>query len=246
MLEKHGDELRSSGFFSRALICKPTSTQGSRMKSNSSAEHTLISLSKELNESLYIKFIERIRELIKESHERCKNKEEKTVLKFDQDAQTLWDRQYNFIEQQLNPGGLFYNFKDIASRYMEHVSRVAAILQYFTTGEKLVNSNIMHKAINIVHYYALQFMEIFKEEEKTSESINNAETLYKWIHLKLNASPRGSSIPKNYIRRYGPACIRDKEKLDEAINLLVQNYRINVTKSHHPRPTIYIDLNVTL
>lgn len=246
MLEKHGDALRSSGFFARALICNPTSTQGSRIKVNCSIKRFDTRLHDEMLKSSYIEFIEKIRELIKESNERCKNKEEKTVLKFDQDAQMLWDQQYNQIERHLNPDGIFYNFKDIASRYMEQVSRVAAILQYFSTGEKLINSDIMRKAIGIVDYYAFQFMSIFKKEQEVPESINNAEALYQWIRLRLDSLPLGASIPKNYIRQYGPICIRDKDKLNEAINLLKQQYRINVTRSHHPRPTIYINLDVPL
>lgn len=222
LMDKHGDELRDSGFFARCLICQPQSTQGWRMKQND--EH--LNEFKRINSDEFDKFHERTRHLLKRAYDRYNNNEAKELMRFTPEAQRMLYEQYNWAEMQLRANGLFYDIKDFGSRYMEHISRVAAILQYFTTDQLFIEESTLILAIDIVNYYTKEFIRIFTRDPGVPDVVKNSETLYRWLCEKASCHPRYGIIKKNDIRKIGPSCIRNKMKLDEAINMLLMQGRI--------------------
>ena len=238
LIGKYGNELRSSGFLARCLICQPQSTQGWRMKQNDDYSNEF----RKSNEEEFNKYQEKVRSLIKRAHDRHKNNEAKELMKFTDEAQLTWDQQYNWAEMQLRINGWFYDFKDVGSRYMEQISRVAAILQYFTTDQLLIEKQTLILAIDIVNYYTSEFIRIFKNEADVPEAVKNAETLYRWLSDKILVYPYNGMVKKNDIRKYGPNCIRDKLKLNEAIDILLTQRRIQLYRHYTPKPTIWIQV----
>ena len=240
--EKNIDMLKSSGFLARTFICEPKSTQGLRLKPDTTYTNSTVTSRKLEDTAAYQELLERLRVLIDEAHNRHKNNEEKIILRPTVSAQKIWDQQYNYIEFQLNPGGVYFHYKDIASRYMEKVSRIAAVLQYFTTNQSEIDDNTMMLAIKLVDYYTMQYINLFKCEIELPAAIKNAEILYRWLSEKPLVYPYNGLVKKNDIRKFGPNCIRDKFKLNEAIDMLLTQRRIQLYRNNTPKPTIWIQV----
>ena len=224
-ITKYGNELRTSGFLARCLICKPSTKQGTRFKSI--YPNPQLEFKKSQVKVDFDWFQNRTAELVKLAHQKNISGEPKSIMRLSEDAQNLYLKQYNLIESQLNIGCRLYNFKDVGSRYMEQVVRIASILQYFTTEKLVIEATTLQASINIFEYYVSEFLNIFKEKDDNYNVDRNAYELITWLHAIVrrgghqNGFVRNNSIAKNYIRKYGPNCIRSKAKLDDALYQLI-------------------------
>lgn len=97
-------------------------------------------------------------------------------------------------------------------------------------------------AIKLVDYYTMQYISLFKHETELPEAVKNAETLYRWLSERIYFPPYNGYIKKNDIRKLGPNCIRDKLKLNEAIDMLLMQRRIQLARSYTPKLTLFIQL----
>lgn len=221
LLFKQGNDLRASGFLARCLICQPSTKQGTRYKTP--FVNPQLEFKKNQTKEGFDWFQNRMTGFIRLAHQKKTSGTPKSIMRLSDDAQILYCRQYNLIEGQLNIGCRLYNFKDVGSRYMEQVLRIASILQYFTTEKLVIEAITLQAAINIFEYYVSEFLNIFKEKDDNYNVDRNAYELITWLRSMvkrygyLNGPIRHNSISKNYIRQYGPNCIRNKVKLDEAL-----------------------------
>lgn len=88
----------------------------------------------------------------------------------------------------------------------------------------------------------MQYISLFKHETELPEAVKNAETLYRWLSERIYFPPYNGYIKKNDIRKLGPNCIRDKLKLNEAIDMLLMQRRIQLARSYTPKLTLFIQL----
>lgn len=211
-LDRKGAQARESGFFARCLICEPASTQGSRFITPE------IGVTEDVVNTALKDFGCRIKELSCNSMERRTAGLPRECLTLSPEASADWLRAFNKIESQIGPLGELREFSDVSSKYMEHVSRLAAVMEYFTTGNLIISLKQLDAAIAIVDWYSNQFVNLFKVDT-TPDEIRHANEVERWLEENMFRSTNGL-FNKIVIRRYGPNCIRNKDKLDRALDAL--------------------------
>jgi hypothetical protein len=158
-LERKGEQARGIGFLARLLICQPDPLFGKR----------LIDPAEQRSTYWLEQFNERISALLAISHARAdRNEDSRVVMKFSPRAQKIWIDDYNENEKKMGDGGEFAHETDFASRYSEHVARLAALFYFFQewggdedSREIFIPPEYIEKAILVGQWYGQQFRSIF-------------------------------------------------------------------------------------
>ncbi len=232
LVEKKGDNARGSGYFARALIAFPESTQGSRFRDTPtlSWEHLPV-------------FHARLDELIKlqEAKEVAGIPAGSNVLKFSPEAQADMIEAYNHVEQHINPGGFYADAKDYASKILENTVRLAANFHFFTGQQGDISLDTFRAAEKIVTWYAEEFVRLFAPADPISEAEQETQVLVQWF-IKLYHKRGWNRIQKSFIRKYGPNSLRNKDRLDWVLGQLAATNRIVLFMIGK---TNYVDLNMS-
>ena len=207
---------RDSGLWARFLICKPDSTQGTRLYQGKTDNFHLAD------------FKERITELLQlASHFKAVGKTE--VLTFSEEATALWIDYSNKIEMAIGKSGALSDVKDYASKFLNNASRVAALLHYYEHGYKYgqsgstqqISLNNLQAAIQLLEYYTAQFKLLFGEKTFQQEACELGKIVHDY--LVKNYGNNCIRFQKDWLYRNGPKQTRKKEKLDAALGALMQN-----------------------
>jgi len=114
---RRGEEARGTGFLARFLVAKPRPMAGSR------EPRALSELPRRQA------FNARLRERLETGVPEARH-----VLRFSESAAALWYEHSQYLEAQMRENGLYHYAKDHASKLLENVSRLAAILHAFEYG----------------------------------------------------------------------------------------------------------------
>ena len=114
---RRGEEARGTGFLARFLVAKPRPMAGSR------EPRTLSELPRQQA------FNARLRERLETGVPQTRH-----ILRFSEAAAALWYEHSRYLEAQMRENGLYHYAKDHASKLLENVSRLAAILHAFEYG----------------------------------------------------------------------------------------------------------------
>ncbi|MEZ9864710.1 YfjI family protein [Vibrio breoganii] len=204
-LDRSKYEIRGNGFLARLLICAPISTCGVRWYRESDNTTELLD-----------SFNERVLSLLSLLTEQQSQDVNKATVRFSQSAKQAWIEVSNDIEMHMQPEGRFCTARDHASKLVENISRVAAVLHCFENEfEEEVSLETLKEAINIVSYYSGEFMRIFNPPPRY---VFDAENLTAWLRAYIDKGFR--YVRRTDILRYGPAGTRKKRDLDDALNYL--------------------------
>lgn len=228
-LDRQGEQARESGFFARCLLSEPHSTQGSRFFCDELSPGDVNATS--LND-----FYHTVEKLLKASQMRRELGKPRMCLTLSPEARARWFEASNYVENNIGPFGEWREYRDFASKFMEHASRIAAVLHCFTKRSPVISDVSMHAAIVIVNWYFQHFIQQFKERTVPND-IREANELERWLEINLHRSQNGA-FKKNDIRKFGPNCIRNKVKLERALNAPVN--RMAVTQ-HQFNGTSYVN-----
>lgn len=212
-MEKRGEDSRGSGLWSRFLVGQPASTQGTRfiMNGTQSWEHRE-------------PFSKRIRELMERNTNLLDDhSKERQVVGFTPAASERWFEVANAIEAEIRPGGRFEFAGDHASKLADNITRLAAHFHWFEGFEGSISSETLELAISTCFWYSNEFLRLFVPPPQ--EEVD-AEELSVWFSQMQMRGYR--YIRKNHIRQYGPNRLRDRRRLQTALDLLQMNGRIGV------------------
>ncbi|WP_161785944.1 YfjI family protein [Halopseudomonas pelagia] len=223
-IERKGDEARDIGFWARALIFTPISTQGARFEFGGKPGHDAME-----------RFNERIIELLRLSVDDDTQGFVRQVITFEESLEPYWLAICNAIEREINQGGRFENMKDHASKLADNIARVAALISCLEYGlGHPIRREALDAAISICMYCSDNFSRLFNA---LPQPIQDAETLLAWLG---RFSLRGIRyMKKNRIMQYGPSCVRKKSRLDAALDWLVISRKLVVGRYEK---TSYVDL----
>lgn len=216
-MKKRGETVRGSGHWARYLVTEPISTQGSRYCYNldKSSEHLA-------------KFHERMGELLREFGARVASGHVvREVLEFSDDAKARWITLSNEIEAMLAPGGPLRDINDFASKMMEIIGRVAALLHVYANEMGRISFDSLERAFKIVVWHIKEAKRIFSEQDTLPDLQHDVELLEKYL---IDFASRACSIhvPKNYVLQRGP--LRPSCRLDLALSFLISTGRVWVGK----------------
>lgn len=212
-LERKGELAKDLGVFARFFVCSPKSTQGTRQIHNPivSSEHLPI-------------FHRRIMELARESIN-VRGEEDRVCLRFSPEAQERWITFYNQAEGLIGVFGHFDDVKDYISKLSDNLARLAALLHHFNGGGGDIPLSILENAISITCWYGDEYRRMFGKNQGISQSEIDANELHSWI-IEYCKSKNVPYIRKQTLFHYGPNRLREAEKLNEILNLLLSQGRI--------------------
>ncbi|MGN4981004.1 YfjI family protein [Aeromonas dhakensis] len=215
--ERHGETMRSSGFFSRVFFCQPESEIGKRYDFGLVTQHNMMPLDN---------FHATVHRLLALGQERVTQGDKRDLLTLSPDAEWLWLEKYNQIEAAMAKGQWLEEYTEFGSKFMEQATRLAAVLHVFSHAqqiENVVEKETMETAIQLTELYFEHAMNLFKAPASlTLPDRRGAEVLLKWLYDNFNGMP----IKKSTIRRCGPYSIRNQKGLAEAINILLAEEHI--------------------
>jgi hypothetical protein len=223
-MERRGERSRGSGLFARCLFCHPESTQGTRTISNGT-----MSWEKCNN------FSARISELLVQNRALLDSPgKERLVVCFSLEAKERWMDVFNEIETGILAGGRFEQVADHASKLADNIARVAALLHFFEGEQGDISCEVLDFAVDVCCWYSDQFFKIFVPPPQ--EDID-ADDLVGWLRSYFGRSY--GEIRKNKILQCGPNKLRNKLRLERALNVLQAKKLINVVRC---KGVTYIDL----
>ncbi|ENC6658119.1 DUF3987 domain-containing protein [Aeromonas hydrophila] len=215
-VNRQGRHARASGFFARTLLCQPTSTIGGRIHGPQQCFPCAPVSGKYLEW-----FHERVLTRLNQSFQRREEDAARTCLTLSPEAAAKWHAEYNRIELMCGQTGSLREYRDYASKQLEHVARIAGVLEAFVTGNVVVSERTMHTAIKLASYYLDSFIHLMADDA-LPEDMEDMVQLETWLqnnHWRFDF--RG--IPKNYLLKYGPNRLRSRERLNRALdNLLIK------------------------
>lgn len=218
-LANNGEMARDSGFFARCLIAVCESTQGTRFK-----EHC-----KQVNNKALKWFDERITTLLHQGIERRTLGKERYVIKLSKEALVFWELVDSSLEPHLAPGGQLEAYRDYASKFVEHMTRLAAVIEVFLNGyESTISISSMLSAYDIANWYFDNFIQLMGAYDMANQR-SHARILDEWLRINLFLKDE-YRIEKRRLRQYVTSVLRSKALLDPALNQLVLDNRVRVYK----------------
>lgn len=220
-LNRGKGEARDTGFLARCLMCYPQSTQGTRQieQVDTSAGHLNV-------------FHKRLAAIAT-----MPTNVSRVVMRFDSDAEQSWLDFYNKIERLIGEPGYYSlnEFKDYASKMPENVARLAALIEFFQTGNETICLRAVKIAIEIIEWYGHHFIELVGKKENVFDDSN---VLYSW--LKEYCSKYSvNNLPKNTVLQYGPNRFRNRGKLNALLENLQERSLVYVSYGKTSVVTVY-------
>jgi len=206
LLAKNDNISRHSGFLARCLISYPESQMGDRLykeppKSSQALNKLNNQMRKCLNESLYL------------DRNGCKYIK---TIQLSKPAKRAWVKFFNEIELGLKQKPHLILIKDFASKAAENVARLAGLFHIFEGKDQDISSESVEQATAIINWHLNEANKIMNATNHNHEN-HDATKLLQWL---VNKSP--SSVTTRHLRQFSP--IRDKEKLNNAMDQLILHY----------------------
>lgn len=226
LLKRHDGMSRQSGFLARSLITHPVSSMGGRLYKEPPK-----------NLDALDRFHYRITECLENSL--CLDSRgcyELPNLEFSPAAKTKWVSFFNEVEQGLNNSNKWQHIPDFASKALENVARLAALLHLFTGKDTYkIASESVEQAISIIHWHLIETKRILEPANELNVT-QDAVKLINWIKARnlKDTSPR-------YLQQYSP--IREKSKRDRAISLLIDHHFIKESISNNKTTLLINPMN---
>ena len=212
-MDKRGELSRSSGLWARFLVACPPTNQGDRLIDNltQSWQHR-------------DRFSDRILSLLEKNTALMTDSASKReVLRFSPEAKSFWINIYNSIESGIKEGGYYSGASDHASKLAENMSRVAALFHILEGFEGDISADTLDAAQHICLWYSNEFLRLFK---RPPQEESDADDLSAWLDgFRVNNS---RYLHKNYIRQHCPNKLREKNRLNIALNILILRNQVKI------------------
>ncbi|WP_166804971.1 DUF3987 domain-containing protein [Nitrosococcus wardiae] len=212
--EQSGGLARGTGFMARFLISWPRSTQGTRFFTDPNEDWPALD-----------SFKDRIAEILDAPTLMDKNWElTPNMLDLSPGAKDAWVEFHDEIESELKAGGQLEDIKDVASKIAENAARMAALFHVFDGVGGPISAHSFDSASRITLWHLGESLRFFNEVAPP-EGRENAEKIEDWL-LSYCEQHRTTRAPTKLIQQYAPGKLREKAKLDAAIDELAALNRV--------------------
>ncbi len=233
-MEKKGEEARGIGFIARWLVCFPPSTIGTRFNNHDTSDPIE-----------QTKFNGRIKELLERQKANgvLANPSMETVLTFSPEAEREWILVANQIEEAIRPGGLFCESSDYASKVAENIARIAGIFHAFAGEEGTqISLSTLRSAVSVARWYADEFVRLFSPPDPLHLLVRDAVLLEEWF-IKIVQTRGWDVVEKTFILRFGPNSLRSCNRLDWALDFLMNAQRLIIQKAGKRKTLVLLNNN---
>lgn len=216
-MSKTGALAQGIGFFARFLLCQPESTQGYRFyKETQPGQPALVAFNQRAREILSFPVsIDPSGHLFT------------TTLQFSEEAKERWVEFYNDVESSLGAGREYYAVQEVASKIAEQAARIAGCFHAFECAPGAsISGDHMRSAVNLARWYLQESLRYCKLNT-VPEVVRNANAVEEWlVRKRIEKGIMGTSVAQ--IQRAGPNPVRERPKLDAALELLQAHHRVYV------------------
>ena len=222
MASKRGQAMRDNGFCARMLLALIDSNQGYRPPSPMN-DYDGPSQFYESVDHLAQTHLARMKSLVPVALE---------ILELSPGAKYALSRKVAAMEPRLAVGGALYDSRDFASKYAEHVCRIAAALHAFTHTDPglVITEDTIQRAIVITSWFGGEFEKVFGLEGPLSALAADSQKLLKYVqrtHWSQGAPARMSEVG-----REGP--VRPKSRVMECAKYLSRHYLATLVPDREP------------
>jgi putative DNA primase/helicase len=202
---------RGSGFFARCLIGWPESTIGSRPFRDAPPNWPALAA-----------FNNRLELILNEPvpiHE--EGYLVPGMLKLTPEAKEVWVAFHDAIERDLGSGGLYHDVKDVAAKTADNATRLAGLFHAFGGSiGGVVSADNLRAGCKIAEWHLTEARRFFGELALPA-ALADAARLESWLVSRCKNLGL-KEIPTKEVQQYGPNGLRDKAKLDPALDELVE------------------------
>lgn len=207
------DMLREQGFFSRFLVCAPSSSMGGRFFQEPQEDYVE-------NLLRYQRHMEQIFTTALPLAEGTRNELAPRTLRLCPKAKAAWISYHDECEAKLAPNQEFSEIRGFANKLPEHALRLAGVLALV---EDITTSTItlenMERGITLARYYAAEALRIANVRLADSLILAAGNTA---VWLRDNWTGRYISVPD--LQKNGPRNVRKNAKhTRQVIDILVSN-----------------------
>lgn len=215
--ERQGKEAQESGFLPRFLVASPASTRGTRFLGNKTCVWPALN-----------QYNKRAAEILNANKSLIDEEQtDRLVLDFSQEASTYWTNVYNNVEKLAAPGEYLSDMPGYAAKVADNIARVAAIFHFFEGHSEKISCETVRSATEICEWHCTEYKKIFPADANIPIEQSDAESIEIWLRDFI--WNRGNKwVKKNYIRQRGPNVIRNKVRLENALDVLVLNGKISI------------------
>jgi hypothetical protein len=206
---KHGEVARGSGYWARFLIASPPSKKGYRISTAPEGELRHLET-----------FNSRVAELLSSFEQKDPDEQSKrVVLEFNDVASMEWKQLADQIEIDLGPSGPLHDISDFAAKFLEIVSRIAAVMHYFCGSGELIDNTTLRGAVHIGYWHLNQYRQLFGQSRPQDEA--DAELYIS--HFMTHYLSRGRQyVERKTLSHSGPLAARSKYRRDAALAILLE------------------------
>lgn len=217
-MEKRGKRARGSGLLARFLPVYVKSLIGQReyKPGNMKASRYLKDFHFRINTLLH--------ETIKENDS---NPPSPTIIEFTPEAAQQWIKATNAIEQQCQFDGIYENARDHASKLMDNVGRIAALIHLCNRDDKSteINAATFNLALEIGKHYSKHFLTYFSAPSKIQL---NAKKLHEKMFAYMEKD--GPIFDTGWMARYTHLSVYE---IKSAIPLLENDGYLRQVRDYH-------------
>lgn len=225
-LEGKGQKAKGLGFWARALVCDPGSTQGTRLVYDGTQSWEYCD-----------RFADRVFALLTKAADLVgKEGYEPEVLEFSSEAAAHWFAVHNWIEGEIRQGGRYEGAGDHASKLADNIARVAAVLHYFEGFEGPISIETLSIAQTLCDDASTDYLRIFVPPPREFQDAND---LNEWFNRYRKQG--AATLPRNFARKHCPNALRSEGRFYIALEVLKQHGI--VTEFLDAKMTTHINLN---
>lgn len=152
---------------------------------------------------------------------------ERQCLVFAPEAERRWLMFERQVQDDTGPGRIFTDFKDLAAKLPDNVARVAALFHVFDGQTGPIPVETLDRAERLCCWYIDEFRGIFSGGQAQALEEADAALLDQWL-TKISRQNGIVRLPKNQILQRGPDALRNKARLDPALDRLSLSGRIRI------------------
>lgn len=208
-LHHRGALLRDNGFLGRCLCCEPLSPQGYRQRYIGRIDTPAMDALSQRFEQLLAQTVN-----------------ERQILRLSYPAKEYLVWLANTLEPNLRPGGMYADVRDAASRLVENIARIAALLHLVLGYEGEISQILVQQAAGLGFYYLGEFKRIFGVPAEVPQEIRDAQLMEQWIFEQCRRKPGVTQLLKGYLLTHGPNSLRKVERLEPALNVLASEGKL--------------------
>lgn len=207
-LKNRGNEAKSNGFLARLLVMQAESTVGTRTRDTTPP-----------NKETVARYTQRCADLLTLSFDSLESGNTKRIVKFSASAKSLWKNLNLSVEREMLEHGKYFHAKDHASKLMDNVSRVAAILHTFEGYQGDIETQTLDYAYQTCRQFSQHYLELIAGTPEIAILTNQLVKDIRRFGINQNSDYIFSD---STISQRGHNSLRSKPERQAAIKLLTQ------------------------